>query len=660
VAVLIKLLLLFDSPEDTENVLALLHSAEISLQQKCLATKVEFLSHLDSGWDIVVADYSLSDFSTLEALCLLEQENLSIPFIIINGIDSAPLAIKYIKAGATDYLLNEELPRLPEVIENALETKKQLAVTQLTKQLHTSQTTDIEQQLREQTIELRRQTKAKEQECIQRRKVEAALDKSEKQLQTLITQNPDGIVVVDKQGIVRFVNPAAIALFNCQEQELLEQLLGFPVLGGDLTEVDVCTFPRKIAQMRVVEIDWQGEYASLVSLRDITERKKAEEERAILLEQAQAANRIKDEFLAILSHELRTPLNPILGWTKILRTRKLDASKMNQALETIERNACLQVQLIDDLLDVARILRGKISLHPSIVDLKTIISAAIETVRLAAQAKSIEINTVFDTDVGLVFGDINRLQQIVWNILTNAIKFTPNGGKVTVHLNEVNSYAQIEIQDTGKGIHPEFLPHVFDYFRQEDSSISRTVTGLGLGLAIVRHLVELHGGTVVAHSDGEGKGATFTIWLPLMANSSDTPENSQDDNGDLNLKGVRLLVVDDEPDNRDFLAFLLESYGASLRTAASAQEALSIIAQEQPDLLVSDIGMPQEDGYELLRKVRSLPPECGGQIPAIAITAYAGESDRQQALAAGFMFHVPKPIEASELVSAIAQLVGVS
>ena len=410
-------------------------------------------------------------------------------------------------------------------------------------------------------------------------------------------------------------------------------------------------------------------------MRDVTKHKQAEDERNQLLAreqqaraQAEAANRIKDEFLAVLSHELRTPLNPILGWAKLLRkslrdspeglTRKFDQKTADRALETIERNAKLQIQLIEDLLDVSRILRGKLSLNVCPVALASTIEAAMETLRLAAQAKSIQIQTVIDSSVGLVAGDPNRLQQVVWNLLSNAVKFTPDGGRVEVRLERVDSQAQIQVSDTGKGINPDFLPQVFDYFRQSDSSTTRVFGGLGLGLAIVRHLVELHGGTVWAESPGEDQGAIFTVRLPLQTIHSQTKEDSTQPDCPLDLSELKILVVDDDVDSREFVTFALEQCGAVVTAVASAGEALAALALEQPDLLVSDIGMPEKDGYMLMCEIRAMPPEQGGQIPAIALTAYAGESDSKQAVSAGFQRHLAKPVEPAELITMVATLIS--
>ncbi|MEA5622837.1 PAS domain S-box protein [Nostoc sp. UHCC 0251] len=411
-------------------------------------------------------------------------------------------------------------------------------------------------------------------------------------------------------------------------------------------------------------------------------------------EQLVQANRIKDEFLAVLSHELRTPLNPILGWSKLLQTKKYDEATTTRALETIERNAKLQTQLIEDLLDVSRILQGKLSLNIAPVNLETAIASAIETVRLAAQAKFINLRfTILDSGLEyphrnlesidfnkqadnlksqtqvalsapqkcdpkfLVTGDSGRLQQVIWNLLSNAIKFTPQGGQVEISLQPLGSQAQLRVSDTGKGINPDFLPHVFDYFRQADGATTRKFGGLGLGLAIVRHIVELHGGTVQAESLGEEQGATFTVTLPLMKINLNSHQivSQPDDSPDLN--GVKVLLVDDERDTRELIAFILEQSGAVVTQAASAVEALQAMPKFQPNLLLSDIGMPEVDGYMLMRQIRAMLPEMGGTIPAIALTAYAAEADYQQAIAAGFEQHITKPVEPAKLVKAIANLI---
>jgi PAS domain S-box-containing protein len=385
-------------------------------------------------------------------------------------------------------------------------------------------------------------------------------------------------------------------------------------------------------------------------------------------EQLREANRLKDEFLATVSHELRTPLTAILGWAHLLRGGQLDEKSGAGALETIERNARAQAQLIDDLLDVSRIITGKLRLDVRQVEPGSFIEPAIEALRPAAEAKDVRIQKVMDTGVVSVAGDPARLQQVVWNLLSNAIKFTPRGGKVQVRLERINSHLEIAVSDTGAGIKAEFLPHVFERFRQADQKTTRQHGGLGLGLAIVRHIVELHGGTVEANSQGEGQGATFVVKLPIVPvyrrdnpaervhpaardtlPSYECPER---------LEGLKVLVVDDEIDTREVLKVGIGQCGAEVVTAGSAQEALEAIEAERPDLLISDIGMPGEDGYELIRKVRALPAGRGGKIPAIALTAYARTEDRLRALRAGYQMHISKPVELSELMAVMASLIG--
>uniref|UniRef100_B8HS57 histidine kinase n=1 Tax=Cyanothece sp. (strain PCC 7425 / ATCC 29141) TaxID=395961 RepID=B8HS57_CYAP4 len=372
------------------------------------------------------------------------------------------------------------------------------------------------------------------------------------------------------------------------------------------------------------------------------------------------ANRVKDEFLAVLSHELRSPLNPILGWTKLLQSQSFSPDKAAKALATIERNAKLQAQLIEDLLDVSRILQGKMVLNVTSVNLGSVIEAALETVRLAAEAKAIQLETLMEPEIDPILGDPARLQQIVWNLLTNAVKFTPQGGQVTVRLQRVDTFAQLQVQDTGKGISPAFLPHVFDYFRQEDGTTTRKFGGLGLGLAIVRHLTEQHGGTVAADSPGEGLGATFTIRLPLQAKATETADPQLPPAAQLDLSNLNILVVDDEVDMRELMVTILETYGAQVRLAASAIDALNILQQWHPDLLISDIGMPDMDGYSLMQQVQAIATAQQNSIPGIALTAYAGEIDQRQALAAGYQLHLAKPVEPEALVQAIATLIPAS
>ena len=464
-----------------------------------------------------------------------------------------------------------------------------------------------------------------------------------------------------------------------------------PPMGGWLVAPLVGRDGRNIGLIQLSD-KYEGEFteedeAILVQLAQMAsvavENTRLYQAQQLARTQAESANRIKDEFLAVLSHELRSPLNPILGWARLLQTRQFDEAGTQRALETIERNARLQTQLIDDLLDVSRILRGKMVLNICPVNLVTVLDAALETVCLAAEAKGIAIRKVIADDLGLVSGDAGRLQQIAWNLLSNAVKFTPNGGQIEVRLESVGNgkwgemgeganhsslpapysppYAQIQVRDTGKGIAADFLPHVFEYFRQEDGTITRSFGGLGLGLAIVRYLTELHGGTVKAASAGEGLGATFTVLLPSLKNKNgDDLEELRSSSAiaeKLPLANLRVLVVDDEADMRDLISAILEQTGAEIKVVTSAIEVLETLHSYKPDILISDIGMPEMDGYELLRQIKRLPPEQGGSVPAIALTAYAGEVNQQQALAAGFQRHMAKPVEPEALVKAIVALV---
>ena len=401
------------------------------------------------------------------------------------------------------------------------------------------------------------------------------------------------------------------------------------------------------------------------NIRDITDRKLAEKERTLLLAAAQSAraeadsaNGVKDEFLATLSHELRTPLTSILGWSHLLTDGKLDKQQTARAIETIARNARAQGRLIDELLDISRIMTGKLCLDLRAVKLAPLIQAVVDDVRPAADARSINLKAAFNSDIGPILGDPDRLQQIVWNLLTNAIKFTPKGGDVQVRLERNDSHALITVNDSGQGIATELLPHVFERFRQADSSNTRSNGGLGLGLSIVRQLVELHRGTVTAESSGENAGTTFRVMLPLpslheVPNAAEKTEPKNERNSPTiaqhSLSGLRVLVVDDERDTRELVAAVLTTCGAEVVSVGSATEALDQMERQRFDLLISDIGMPEMNGYDLISRIRQLGEEHGGRTPAVALTAYAGIDDRKRALAAGYGMHIPKPFVAAEL-----------
>ncbi len=408
---------------------------------------------------------------------------------------------------------------------------------------------------------------------------------------------------------------------------------------------------------------------------DITSRKNAEVEREALLMSERAArteaervSRTKDEFLATLSHELRTPLNAIVGWSQLLRSDGTPSSEdLAEGLKVIERNARVQAQLIEDLLDMSRIISGKVRLNVQPVDLAEVLDAAVASVAAAAEAKGIRIQKIVEPLAGPVMGDPSRLQQVVWNLLSNAIKFTPKEGRVQVVLKPVNSHLEIVVSDTGAGIKPEFLPHVFERFRQADATTTRRYGGLGLGLAIVKHLSEMHGGEVRAASPGENLGATFTVLLPLpIAHQHETPARVEREHPRAArgpsmecppaLDGAHILVVDDERDSRALVKRILEECEAIVTVAASAEEGLAALARQKTDVLISDIGMPGTDGYQFIRAVRKLSEEAGGKLPAIALTAFARSEDRQRAMLAGFDIHIAKPVEPAELIAVVARL----
>jgi len=419
-----------------------------------------------------------------------------------------------------------------------------------------------------------------------------------------------------------------------------------------------------LASQAAIAMDNARLYEAAKKARAEAEQAAAENER--LYKQAEESSRLKEEFLATISHELRTPLSAILGWARMLRLGQLSPENSAKALETIERNARAQSQLVDDLLDVSRIITGKLRMDVRPTDPNSFIDAAVEAVRPAAEARGVRIQKVIDTGLVAIPGDPVRLQQVVWNLLSNAIKFTPRGGRVQIRSERVNSHLEIVVTDTGQGIPAAFLPHVFDRFRQADQKTSRQHGGMGLGLAIVRHLVEMHGGTVSADSEGEGKGATFTVMLPITplyqldasggrvhpaARELMPPDNPTD-----RLDGLRILAVDDEADTRELLRQGLEFCGAKVEVVGSAAEAMDALVSSVPDILISDIGMPGTDGYDMIRQVRALPPDRGGKVAAIALTAYTRIEDRLQALRAGYDMHVPKPVELAELVAVAASV----
>jgi PAS domain S-box-containing protein len=514
---------------------------------------------------------------------------------------------------------------------------------------------------------------------------EVAVRESERQLRTLVNAvpllawmaEPDGSIFWYNQRWYEYTGttPEEMRGWGWQsvhDPEMLPRVLErwrTSITSGEPFEME---FPLKSAAgefrsflTRVTPLrDEQGRVVRWFGTNtDVEELRRA-------LKQAEDANRMKDEFLATLSHELRTPLTSILGWARMLSNGQLDVATTSRALETIERNAKAQSQLIEDILDVSRVITGKLRLEVQPVDLASVIESSIDAVLPAAVAKGIRLQRVLDSGVSMVSGDPTRLRQVIWNLLSNAIKFTSRDGSVLVKLERINSHVEIVVADDGQGISPEVLPFIFERFRQADSTTTRAHGGLGLGLAIVRHLVEMHGGSVEVESDGEGHGATFTVKLPPAVRSfhvrrerdveraHPTASNGSSFNCLPELDGLRLLVVDDEEDTRALLKTVLEGCGASVTTATCAREAIVALKESRPDVLISDLGMPEEDGYDLIKKVRALPEEDGGQTPSAALTAYAGVEDRMKVLRSGFQIHIPKPVEPAELVAVVANLAG--
>jgi PAS domain S-box-containing protein len=535
---------------------------------------------------------------------------------------------------------------------------------------------------------------AAQRDVTERRRIEDELRRREEEFRLLFDMSAIGMAQVAPGGGYLRVNHKYCQMLGYSEQELLHLTI-YDVTHPDDREASAAyvssslldgseeysiekRYVRKDGAIIWALVNWtivrdaEGRpLRSVANIQDITARKQAEAEREELLlreraarEAAEAANRSKDEFLAVVSHELRSPLNAILGYAALLRYGELDAQKVRQAVDVIERNGKAQGRLIDDLLDTARIISGKLRLAVGPVDMASMIGEAVQTVHPAAEAKGVSLQADLTPGIGQITGDHTRLQQVIWNLLSNAVKFTPQGGHVEVRLERMDPHICVIISDTGKGIAPDFLPYVFDRFRQSDASSARRYGGLGLGLSLVKYLVELHGGTIEATSPGEGQGATFKVTLPVRAiatpigdgdGAPDTVKGSQE------LAGVRALVVDDEDDARELLKSALGHYGADVVAVSSAAEAYTLITATPPegrlDIIVADIGMPDEDGYSLIRRVREWEEGRGAYIPAVALTAYGRVEDRIRALKVGFQMHVAKPVNPDELVIVIKSLV---
>ena len=621
---------------------------------------------LDGEFALILMDVQMPGIDGIETAALIRQreKNRSTPIIFLTAIAKDPSFIfKGYSQGAVDYLLK---PFDPEI----LRTKVSVFVDLWRKG----------ELIKRQAAMLR----AQEMLELERR--------SEVRFHALTDSMPQCVWAADRDGEVHYCNRvwreyagsgAGTSFFGAvPEDELLavRNAWATAIRAGHPMEREQ-RLRRHDGEVRwhlfrvVPEYTADGAIAGwIATATEIDHQKRVEEAHASLLvreqearAQLETASRAKDEFLATVSHELRTPLNAILGWTRMLRSGAVPTGpQLERALETIERNARAQTQLIEDMLDVSRIIAGKLRVQVRRIDLRDVISSAVEAVRPAADAKQLDLAFELNEDASDFHGDPDRLQQVVWNLLSNAIKFTPAQGRVVVELHRSDGEVAITVSDTGMGITPEFLPHVFDRFRQADSSTTRAQGGLGLGLAIVRHLVEVHGGTVQAESTGEGKGARFTVRLPLRqvqprqaetsapAQGSETRREEFPPPAAISLDGVQILVVDDDQDARELIRAMLTAYGAQVDTVASANEALARIERNPPQVLVSDIGLPSEDGYSLIRRVRELPG--GDRLPALALTAYAGTTDHRRSVEAGFDQHVPKPVEPAELAGAIAAM----
>jgi PAS domain S-box-containing protein len=549
----------------------------------------------------------------------------------------------------------------------------------------------------------------------ERRRADEELKRSEERLRLLISSVKDyAIFILDPTGHVASWNSGAERLKGYSAGEIIGQHFSRFYPEEDV-RAGKCEMELAGAQKdgRFEDEGWRvrkdgsrfwanvvitpvrDEAGTLVGFakvtRDLSETKRHEEERVALArteearrvaeenqertrllvedlrlarDRAEEATRLKDEFLATVSHELRTPLSAILGWGRVLQGKNLDPAKTAKAVDAIVRNAIVQAHIVDDLLDVSRIVAGQLRLDIEVIDISQVVNAAIDGIRATTEAKGVTLQAVVNPEAGLIKGDSGRLQQVMWNLLNNAVKFTPRGGRIYLTVRRVDSSVEIEVADTGRGISPDFLPHVFERFAQQEGTNARKAGGLGLGLAIVKHLVELHGGGVQAHSDGDGRGATFIVRLPLvpvrasLPNVASSPTPTDQVSYPAELRGLKVLVVDDDLDARQLVHSLLEGGGAVVRAAASGADALEMIRQERPDVIISDIGMPESDGYEFIRKLRQLSREEGGRTPAVALTAYARAEDRRKALLAGFQNHAAKPVDAQELVIVVANLAG--
>ncbi|MGG6237400.1 response regulator [Nodosilinea sp. AN01ver1] len=696
----VNILLVDDQPENLVALEAILGDLGANLV-KSTSGKEALRCLLQDDFALILLDVQMPQMDGFEVATLIRRRPRSqdTPIIFLTAFSSSEqFMFKGYALGAVDYLIKPIAP-------NVLLSKVAIFI-----------------ELFKKTEALRQKTEILQRQTTQLEAINTELQTSEERFRLLSSCSPVGVFVTDTEGRCVYTNPRFQTI--CQGAATTSESTDGARLGSGSGQSWLdSVYPDDLAAARSTWAAYlqngQNDYAQEFRLRpsgeverwaavrsarmvseqktflgyvgtveDITERKQAEAANAQVIreqaarKEAETANRMKDDFIAVLSHELRTPLNSILGWANLLQAGKLDPQKVEYAIDTIERNALAQKQLIEDILDVSQIVRGKLQLHRLPVDLVAVAQTALETVRPAATAKAIALTTNFhDCDRLEVTGDALRLQQVIWNLLTNAIKFTPDQGRVDIRLSVVASlpkerlitstcaehgpsdgapaYAQLRVTDTGLGIAADFLPHIFDRFRQADSSITRSQGGLGLGLAIVHHLVEQHQGCVWAESAGLNQGAAFTVALPLAQSTSPSPPAPSllpDEPSTHALDGLPILVVEDDTDTRDLLAFLLETQGAVVTTTASAKEGLHLVNSMRPAVLLCDISMPDMDGYTLVQTIRTQLSAPQANIPAIAITAHARLSDQAQALSNGFQSHLPKPIEAETLVRTILQV----
>ena len=638
-----KVLIIDDNPSDRALALRELKKLFPHLQYQEIIDAASFEAALErDNFNIVINDYQLGWTTGLDILNRIRKEKPKCPVIMFTGTGSEEIAVSAMKAGLDDYVIKspKHYMRLAAAVRSVWQRSQQ----------------------------------------------QLALEEFKQSYYRFFERIPLGLYRLNASGEIIEANSTLIEMLGYDREQDLQ---GKNIAKYHLQAEDYLAWQRQLSQERSLE-EFEGQIESrqqepiwvrhnaiavkdaegnLIcyegAIADITASKQAEIERVELLnrerqakEEAETLNRIKDELLATLSHELRTPLNAIIGWIQLLRSGMMSEAQINKAINVIDRNAKAQNQLIDDLLDVSRIIRGTMSLELKPTKAIEVVEASLDTVRPSAAAKHIELTTQLKFSSIEVNGDVERLQQVFWNLLINAIKFTPAGGRITVNSRIKDNTIAIEVTDTGQGIAADVLPYIFDRFRQAESkSSTRTKGGLGLGLAIVRHLVEIHGGRVMAHSPGIGQGSTFTVELPILQSVHIESTAPKSNNGNVpSLAGLTLLVVEDEVDSREMLTLILKHHGAKIITADSVQQALILYEQYKPDILISDISMPTEDGYSLIQQIRH---QKNSDIPAIALTAFAREEDKQQAIEAGFDLHLPKPIDSVELIKFISQLVRV-